>query len=229
MLALAPDIDCGKTIAQIVVDHPSTARVFQAHGIDFCCHGNVTIDVVCAEKEIEPALVCEQLRASLLSPVDGEEEVVLQDLSTAALIARIIDRHHGFLLRVLPGVVQLAARVARVHGDGDERLHEVAELSAELAEMLIPHLDQEEEVLFPALLSREKDRGLIEKELREMFEEHAAVGERLARLRTITDDFAAPSWGCGSYRTLMRDLLEVETDTLRHVHTENHVLMPRFI
>ena len=161
MHAIATEIDCAKTIAQIVVDHPSTARVFQAHAIDFCCHGNVTIDVACAEKEIEPALVCEQLRASVVAPADGVGDADLRSLSTAALIARIIDRHHSLLRRMLPGLVQLASKVARVHGDGDERLREVASLTAELEELLIPHLDQAQEVLCPTLLSRTPDPAIV--------------------------------------------------------------------
>ena len=61
-----------------------------------------------------------------------------------------------------------------------------------------------------------------------MQQEHLHVGNLLARMRIYADDFSAPDWACGSYRTLMRELAALEMDTLRHVHLETHVLMPRF-
>ena len=50
----------------------------------------------------------------------------------------------------------------------------------------------------------------------------------LSVMRSIADDYVAPEWACNSYRTLMTELAHLEADTLRHVHVENHVLLPRF-
>ena len=61
-----------------------------------------------------------------------------------------------------------------------------------------------------------------------MREEHLAVGAMLGRMRSLADDFTTPAWGCNSYRALMTELEALEADVLRHVHLENHVLMPRF-
>ena len=35
--------DRSATVAQIVTANAVAARVFQKHGIDYCCHGNVTV------------------------------------------------------------------------------------------------------------------------------------------------------------------------------------------
>ena len=50
----------------------------------------------------------------------------------------------------------------------------------------------------------------------------------LNTLAELTDDFQAPEWACGSYRTLFAELRHLHGDILRHVHLENHVLAPRF-
>ena len=50
----------------------------------------------------------------------------------------------------------------------------------------------------------------------------------LARIRLLADDFIVPDWACKSYRLMLNELLTLEEDTMRHVHLENHVLMPRF-
>ncbi len=60
-------------------------------------------------------------------------------------------------------------------------------------------------------------------------EDHLAVGALLERIREATDGFAVPEWGCNTYRVTMRELDALEADVLRHVHLENHVLMPRVL
>ena len=58
--------------------------------------------------------------------------------------------------------------------------------------------------------------------------DHEWIGEQIGRLRTLSDEYTAPEWACRSYRTLFAELEALETDVLRHVHLENHVLFPRF-
>jgi regulator of cell morphogenesis and NO signaling len=62
-----------------------------------------------------------------------------------------------------------------------------------------------------------------------MSTEHQQVGVLLGRIRFLADDFGVPDWGCGTYRACMRELEAMEGDILRHVHIENHVLLPRFV
>jgi regulator of cell morphogenesis and NO signaling len=92
----------------------------------------------------------------------------------------------------------------------------------------VPHLREEEEVLFPALMARVQDQPTMKRGLEQMHEEHLAVGDLLARIRTLTSGFQTPEWGCSTYRVLMSELDALEADILRHVHMENHVLAPRF-
>ncbi len=61
-----------------------------------------------------------------------------------------------------------------------------------------------------------------------MASEHREVGALLERMRAAAEDYRVPEWGCRSYRALFSELERLETDVLRHVHAENHVLKPRF-
>jgi len=219
--------DRSATVAQIVTEHPAAARVFQKHGIDYCCHGNVSVPEACKRRHLDPDQLFAELDA--LSPSGDTDEQSPRALSTAALIARIIDRHHGYLRRALPYIAPIAEKVAKVHGGHDPRLNDVAATYRELAASLEPHLDEEEAVLFPALMAREPDAELVRREAARMHQEHLAVGDLLARLRTLSDDFTTPEWGCNTYRVLMAELEALEADILRHVHLENHVLIPRFV
>jgi regulator of cell morphogenesis and NO signaling len=214
------------TVAQIVTAHAVAARVFQQHGIDYCCHGNVTVPSACAERQLDPEALFAELDALEPSGADATDADP-RTLSTAALIARI-DRHHQYLRQALPYVAPIAAKVAKVHGGHDPRLVEVHAAFTALAENLGPHLDEEEAVLFPALMAREPDAAVVQREVERMMVDHLAVGDLLARIRTLSDDFTTPEWGCNTYRVLMAELNALEADILRHVHLENHVLAPRF-
>ncbi len=221
------NLDRNATIAQIVTEHAFAARVFQKHGLDYCCHGDVRLPEACRPKGLDPEAVFAEVEAALADG-PGTPEPDARALTTAGLVARIVDRHHGYLRRALPAIAPIAEKVARVHGPHDPRLREVHAVFGALSDALLPHLDEEEEVLFPALMSRRTDPALLSRELDKMLTEHLAVGDMLARLRKLTDDFTLPEWGCNTYRGLLTELDSLEADILEHVHLENHVLVPRF-
>lgn len=221
-------LDPTRTIARTVLDHSETASVFQRHRIDYCCQGNRSIRDAAAERGIELAALVSELEGAIAAR-EGGAGPDLGALSTPSLIAHIVSTHHEYLRRTLPFLRALAAKVARVHGDRDRRLTEIAAVVTELADALEPHLDAEEQVLFPALMARSGDPAVIRTELASMHTDHVAVGGLLAEMRDAAEDYRLPDWACTSYRTLFSELARLEGDVLRHVHLENHVLMPRFV
>ncbi len=222
-------LDRNATVARIVADSFVAARVFRRHHIDFCCHGDVSVPDACRERALDPDAVFAELEAEVASAAGEPREDDPTALSTPALLARIVDRHHGYLRRALPSIAPLVAKVASVHGGRNPKLAAVRDAFDGLAAALLPHLDQEEEVLFPALASRRPDPAIVRAELAAMHADHLAVGALLERIREATDGFTVPEWGCNTYRVTMRELDALEADVLRHVHLENHVLMPRFV
>jgi len=219
-------IDPNATLAQIVLAHSATARVFQQHGLDFCCRGDVQLSAACAAKGLDARALVTELEAAAGARAAPERDP--RELSTPALVAFIVDRHHGYLREALPALRPLADKVAHVHGPHNPKLVPFARTLHAVADALEPHLDQEEQVLFPALMSRAPDPALVARELAAMHEDHLAVGSMLAELRALSDGYTTPEWGCTSYRTLLNEVEALEMDVLRHVHLENHVLMPRF-
>lgn len=216
------------TLAAIVSRHPASARVFQAHRLDFCCHGDVTLEEALRGRPERAEEILGQVEDAVRSL---DREVATEDvaaLSTAALVSRIIERHHAYLRRALPAIAPLLGKVASVHGEHNPKLAEVLAGFTKLRAAIEPHLDEEEQVLFPLLMTRAPDAA-AGGALGRMFEDHLAVGSLIGHLREQTDDYATPEWGCRSYRLLMSELEDLETDLLRHVHLENHVLMPRFV
>jgi regulator of cell morphogenesis and NO signaling len=220
-------IERESTIAEIVLEHSACAKVFYDHRIDFCCRGERSLATACAEKGLDVEVVRADLERAIAARED-REEVDPRTMSTSELVAFIVTRHHTYLYAALRFLEPLATKVARVHGDHNPKLVEVRDAFRDLAEILEPHMRDEEAVLFPALTAQRLDARLIASELASSQQEHLQVSELLARLRTQADDYSSPDWACGSYRTLMRELAALELDTLRHVHLETHVMAPRF-
>ncbi len=220
-------LDTQTEIATIVLDHSECAAVFARRGIDYCCKGKRRLVDACADMGLAVGPLVEELELAIGRRTG--ETIDPRTLSTRDLILKVIAKHHQYLHRTLPFLGPLAAKVARVHGNREASLRQVAAWVDTLATTLEVHLAEEERALFPALLGRRTRQSDVNTMLKAMRSEHDSVGEMLASLRAAAADYVAPEWACASYRTLMAELAALEADTLRHVHVENHVLLPRFL
>ncbi len=215
-------------VAQIVLDHSECAGVFQRHRIDYCCKGHLPLAEACELRGADPQAILAELEQAVAERREPTS-IDPREVPTDVLVGHIVRRHHQYLREALPFLVPLAKKVARVHGAHSPNLAEVKELVEELSDLMLPHLDREEQVLFPALKGEGTGRDeVIADELSTMHEDHLEVAQVLELLRTAADDFEVPEWACTSYTTLYRELAAVEADIFQHVHLENHVLMPRF-
>lgn len=221
-------LDPTQSVANLVLDHSECAPVFQKHRIDYCCRGDVSVRAAALARGLDLGELLVELDHAIrerrhAGPSDPRV------WSTEELVRHITNTHHAYLRTALPFVRGLSAKVARVHGEHNAKLRDVEQCVRVLSDTLLPHLDDEEQALFPLLMAVDRDPARVEELMRTMMDEHRAVGALLEHLRAAADDFLAPEWACNSYRTLMKELHQLEGDTLTHVHLENHVLRPRFV
>lgn len=214
------------TLGDLVAANPAVARVLQAHGLDFCCHGERTLEAACAEAGVDVDEVAARVAGTAVEGDTSWTSLAPDDLAT-----HIVATHHRYLWEELPLLEQLAEKVATVHGERHPELAEVRRLVAALRAELEPHLAKEEQVLFPAVaaLAAGDAPALavpLSNPVRVMLREHDQAGELLARLREVTGGYAVPADGCASYRSLYERLEAVEADTHLHVLKENHTLFP---
>jgi regulator of cell morphogenesis and NO signaling len=226
----ASPVTLSQSVANIVIDHSETALVFQRHRIDFCCRGHLSVEQAARERGVDIDALMKQLGDVIAERRAGvQASTTMRDWSTPDLIAHIVDKHHAYLRKTLPYLRPLAKKVARVHGDHDPKLRALEVTVDELTEVLLPHLDEEETRLFPALRATVgAPAPETSAQLATMVDDHLEVAALLERVREQTDNYTIHDWACGSVRTLFRELEAVERDTLTHVHLENHVLRPRF-
>jgi regulator of cell morphogenesis and NO signaling len=217
------------TVADIAAAFPSTVRVFQRHNIDFCCGGKIPLVAACERQGIPFEELVGALEASARHPAEDDRDWNREPLH--ALIDHIVLSYHEPLREELPRLESMAAKVSRVHGANEARLARVESIVSELSAELQSHMRKEESVLFPAIRTIEEGRGCsaapISAPVAVMEDEHDRAGALLSELRTITDGYAVPVWGCATFRALYQGLYELEADMHVHVHLENNILFPR--
>lgn len=216
------------TIAEVASSVPSSVRVFQKLGIDFCCGGKRPLGVVCQEQGLTfdevVRHVDEARNASAPDQRDWSRE------SMTSLARHIVTAYHEPLREELPRLEMMASKVASVHGAGAPYLARVKAIVLELSAELRSHMQKEELVLFPAVEALDAS-GQGSMPLRApitvMEDEHDHAGALLAELRTITKGYEVPDWGCGTFQALYRGLDELESTMHVHIHLENNILFPR--
>ena len=106
-------------------------------------------------------------------------ELDARALPTEALVEHVVQRYHRALRDALTFTVGLAKKVARVHGEHNPKLLALRDEVEALSDAMLPHMAEEEEVLFPALTAVRPDPVLIQRELSVMHSDHLAVAQTL--------------------------------------------------
>jgi regulator of cell morphogenesis and NO signaling len=225
-LETAPVFDRGEPVADLVLEHSGIAPVLRRHRIDFSTRGALTLEQLCELNGVPVEVVLSDLEKAVKQP-DLHPVTDPRAMSPAALMFHIVSRHHSYLRDVLAIAAGLSLKVERVHHGRGAPLAKVREAVHELRRLLEPHIEHEEVVLFPALLENSLSAEELVREATESKADHERTSQLFAELRRLTNDYAAPEWGCSSLRGLYHQLEGLEADTLEHVHLENYVLFPK--
>ena len=100
------------------------------------------------------------------------------------------------------------------------------------------HLQEEEEVFFPALKRANaariagatpdaKDRETIRASLLKLHREHEEIGDAVHTIRQLSNEYALPDDACNTFMVTYQKLKEFEDDLHKHVHLENNILFPK--
>lgn len=225
------DIRPDTLIADVARQHPSTVKVFQRLGIDFCCGGRRPLEEACREHGLDYGVVATELEVARQRPAAGDD---WDQRPLAELTRHIVQRYHEAVRRDGPLLGELAAKVASRHGDRHPELREVETLFRQVQQEMRTHMAKEERVLFPLIERLETSGaalsdflGSLDGPIAAMEDDHDEVARLLARIRALTSGFLPPPDSCNSFRGLYQGLADLEADTHHHIHLENNVLFPR--
>ena len=227
------NVSTATQVCEFVAEIPGRYRIFQDHGIDFCCGGKQPLEQACREKGLNAQAVLKELLA--YRPADGEEKS-LQQMTLTNICDSIEKTHHAYVRDAAPRLSMMAEKVASVHGGNHPEMIEVAEIFGQVREELTSHMFKEEKVLFPAIRQMEAGDGFaashcgsIMNPIHVMEMEHESAGGALEKMRQLTGNYTPPADACNTFRALLSGLEEFEKDLHQHVHKENNVLFPRAI
>jgi len=224
-----------KTVAEIVTENIKTAHVFKKHGIDFCCGGGITIEKACRKKNIDVALLENEL-----ANVDTQNSNAYKYSSwnLGFLIDHIINVHHTYVEESIPLIIQYANKVAKVHGHHYTECVEINTLFTEVANELTTHMKKEELILFPfikKLVQAKKEGttvptphfGTVNNPIAMMEDEHENAGAIFKKIAELSNNYTPPESACNTFKALYAKLQEFEQDLHQHIHLENNILFPK--
>ncbi len=215
-------LHCDRLLADLAVEHPAASRVFHRHGLDFCCHGRVSLRDACAKAGLDPQALLDELAHAADSAAAGPRP---DQQPLPELVQHILERYHADHREEVPRLVEMARRVERVHADKADCPHGLAAHLEEMRDALEDHMLKEEHVLFPMILGGRGRQTAMP--ISVMEDEHRDHGQNLARLRQLAHDYEAPPDACSTWRALYMGLGELERMLMEHIHLENNVLFPR--
>jgi regulator of cell morphogenesis and NO signaling len=228
---MAMQITENTTVADVASALPSSVRVFQRYGIDFCCGGKTALAAACRARGVAYTELVDAIDASARRPAADARDWNREPLH--ALVDHIVATYHEPLREELPRLEAMAAKVRRVHGSKAPYLTRLDVIVTALSADLRSHMGKEEAVLFPAIRTVEAGGGRtaipMSAPITVMEAEHDHAGTLLSELHTITDGYVAPEWACQTFRALYHGLADLETAMHVHVHLENNVLFPRAV
>ena len=227
-----------QTVREIALEQPTSIRVFEQFGIDYCCGGRKPLSEACIAGNLEVNAVIAALEAAAKKPAPDIENWT--DKSLESLISHIVTAHHVYVKRELPRLAQLAEKVVNRHGATKLELPIIAAALGQLDNELTQHLTKEETVLFPYVTSLEKSVsqgtarpqscfGTVANPIAMMSEEHDAAGSLIAEIRRLSKNFTTPEDACPTFHAFYDGLREFEQDLHQHIHLENNILFPRAI
>lgn len=224
------------TIGEIVAADFRTAKVFETHGIDFCCGGKVALATICSEKGFDLATIIRELEAVQNTPADRSQNY--SSWTLPFLADYIVNTHHAYLKENDAQIAAYARKIAGVHGAHHPEVIEIAAIFDKIATDMTAHLQEEEEVFFPALKRADaarvsgtapeaKDRDTIRASLLRLHREHEEIGDAVHAIRHLAKDYAIPGDVCNTFMVTYQKLKEFEDDLHKHVHLENNILFPK--
>ena len=234
------EIDRSSVVKDIVSRDYRTAEIFRKYDIEFCCGGNWELGAICDMKGLDMGEIKKEIETAIRT-FCIHPSVRFNEWSIDFLTEYIVNIHHHYLKTQFPRIGDHLQHFTDGHRRKYPYLPEANQQYNYLVKSLLPHLHQEEEILFPyirqiahAYESRETYASLLVRTLRKpvedvMHNEHVVVSKVLKCLRELTNNYSPPEDACVSHKVTFNLLKELDNDLAQHLYLENEILFPKAI
>jgi regulator of cell morphogenesis and NO signaling len=227
-----------QAVKDIVFAEGAIAHLFERYGIDYCCHGYETLEMVCAKKGLDIDLVLKEIEALKLSRPYSFLHGDLWD--EEFLIEYIVKNHHRYSRAMIPMLLGQLIHVNESHEDRFPYLKPVIFLFQRAARDFEQHMRKEEMILFPYFKSLASAREFsrrrplapfvtIDGPISRMEKEHEETDQIFAKIRALLSDFTIPKEASVMHSAVIKGLEAFTNDLHQHMHLENNMLFPRVL
>ena len=226
-------------VSEVATAWPTSIRILERYGIDYCCGGSKPLGDACREKGVSTDQLLAEIEKAQQA-ADAPRTRNWDSATASELIAHILEKHHAYLRTEFPRLTQLLAKVLEAHGaTHGESLRPLRDVFGALRGELEQHMWKEETILFPFVEQMERAKvsgraqdlqGMsVHSPIVVMEQEHESAGNALREMRRLTADYRLPEDGCRTYQALLDGLQTLEADLHEHIHLENNILFPKAV
>jgi regulator of cell morphogenesis and NO signaling len=227
-------------VTDIVAKDYRTSGVFSKYGIEFCCGGRVPLQMACEMHGVDKEVLKKELNESVRN-IQVTNVIDFNNWEPGFLIDYILNIHHTYLIKNLPVINDILEHFTESHKTKYTWLPELLNSYKILYNVLLLHIEHEEQVIFPYIKQivhahnhHEPYAALLVRTLRKPVEDimkadHENVEKFLLKSRALTNNYTAPSNSCITHKVCFSKLLELDNDLVQHFHLENTILFPKAI
>lgn len=226
------------TVGHIIAQDYRKSKALSSRGVDYSCDGHRTLSEVFNGKEGDLEKVLQEWQQLDRQPPQKDMDFLGWDI--VFLTNYIIQLHHRFVSAQTKFITDLAYKVAESNRARGPVIRSVAELFDATGKRLEAKGRQEEQELFPYLISLQEAMtqgtrlksapfGPVAGPIRQIKAEGEQIVAALGEIRKLTNNFTPPPYTSSTCNILYKLLAEYEADTLLHLHLENNILFPRAV
>lgn len=226
------------TVSEVVAQHYRTADVFRKYEIEYCCGGKWPLETVCMMKGIGFDQLKQELEKAART-MQLPPNLPYESWSIDFLTSYIIHVHHSHLNQSMMETGDILKHFTNEHEKKYPYMPEVLVLFDKLKKDIVPHMQYEEEIIFPyvcqiahAFENNDSYAKLLVKTLRKpldetLHNEHEMLIAPILKIRSLTNHYSPPLKACVSHKVVLERLRENDNDLMQHVYLENEILYPR--
>lgn len=208
-------------LAELAIHYPGATAVLFKNQLDFCQAGQTRL----ADAAVARQLDIEALISTLSKYQTQADDTDWSQYDSDTLIAHILHRYHERHRQQFPELIRLAERVELDNVNHAACPSGLALLLMDMQFSLETHMQKEEQVLFPIILSG--TNRLASAPLSRMREEDEAHQADLQQLQLITHQFTPPRDASITWQALYNNLQWLHRDLQQHIQLENDILFAR--
>ncbi len=236
-MTLVSVFDQNTSMGELAAGFPILIPLFEARHMDFACGLNQSLADECSRLRLSPESVLSACRTQLEAVPSGEDGSwrKWEDSEVLMLIEHILERYHEGHRAAFPRIEELQERLLNRDCRNPDLMTRLCMLTQWLFDDLRPHMQKEEQVLFPAIYRMMGERpphgGMamscpVQHPIAAMESEHQVAFNVVREIKTLTENFTLHDHSTSDLKALFGELRNLIQEIQRHIHMENNVLFP---